>query len=200
MERASTPHYSSNWDWNQLFLNISVICYLKILINCYTILYREIFSILLSCCFCRSRSFIQYLMFVTLGLNFWHAVFKHLSIRLKRSLILVLSKLEWKEKVSILETWTLTAYCVKTTQIAFMVWSQQMEVVLIVFRILKMWLEIGQKDVSNWKKTVSTNSLKSDSFRKTRLNILWHLVSPVNVYWFKNDSIFVHIWEKRQKY
>ncbi len=27
IERASTPDYSSNWDWNQLFLNISVISY-----------------------------------------------------------------------------------------------------------------------------------------------------------------------------
>ncbi len=32
MERASTADYSSNWDWNQLFLNISVICYLKMFI------------------------------------------------------------------------------------------------------------------------------------------------------------------------
>ncbi len=67
-----------NWDWNQLFLNISVICYLKVLISCYNTLYRDIFSILLSCCCCRSRSFILYLRFGTLGLQFWHAVFKHL--------------------------------------------------------------------------------------------------------------------------
>ncbi len=38
MERVSTPDYSSNWDWNQLFLNISVICYLKVLITCYNTL------------------------------------------------------------------------------------------------------------------------------------------------------------------
>ncbi len=44
MERASTPDYSSNWDWNQLFLNISVICYLKMLISFYNILYRDIFQ------------------------------------------------------------------------------------------------------------------------------------------------------------
>ncbi len=31
MERASTPDFPSNWDWNQLFLNISVI--LKVLIR-----------------------------------------------------------------------------------------------------------------------------------------------------------------------
>ncbi len=49
---------------------------LKNVISCYNILYREISSILLSCCCCRSRSFIQYLRFETLGLNFWHAVFK----------------------------------------------------------------------------------------------------------------------------
>ncbi len=61
MERVSTPDYSSNWDWNQLFLNISVICYLKVLISCYNTLYREHFSILLSCCCSRSRSFILYL-------------------------------------------------------------------------------------------------------------------------------------------
>ncbi len=41
MERASTPDYSSNWDWNKLFLNISVI--LKMPIICYNILYRDIF-------------------------------------------------------------------------------------------------------------------------------------------------------------
>ncbi len=41
LERASTPDYSSNWDRNQQFLNISVICYLKI--SCYNILYREVF-------------------------------------------------------------------------------------------------------------------------------------------------------------
>ncbi len=75
MERASTPDYSSNWDWNQLFLNIAVICYLKMFISCYNILYREIF---MSCCCCRSRSFILYLRFGTLGLHVWHAVFKHL--------------------------------------------------------------------------------------------------------------------------
>ncbi len=78
MERVSTPDYSSNWDWNQLFLNISVICYLKVLISCYNTLYREDLSILLSCCCCRSRSFILYLRFGTLGLQFCHAVFKHL--------------------------------------------------------------------------------------------------------------------------
>ncbi len=44
MERALTLDYSSNWDWNQLFLNISVICYLKMLISCYNILYRDIFQ------------------------------------------------------------------------------------------------------------------------------------------------------------
>ncbi len=69
IERASTPDYFSNWDWNQLFLNISVI--LKMLISCYNILYRTIVSIPLSC-------FILYLRFGTLGLHFWHAVFKHL--------------------------------------------------------------------------------------------------------------------------
>ncbi len=78
MERVSTPDYSSNWDWNQLCLNISVICYLKVLISCYNTLYRDHFSILLSCCCSRSRSFILYLRFGTLGLQFWHAVFKHL--------------------------------------------------------------------------------------------------------------------------
>ncbi len=78
MERVSTPDYSSNWDWNQLFLNISVICYLKVLISCYNTLYRENCSILLSCCCSRSRSFILYLRFGTLGLQFCHAVFKHL--------------------------------------------------------------------------------------------------------------------------
>ncbi len=46
----------------------------------------------------------------------------------------------------------MTAYCVKTTQIVLMLWSQQTDVVLIVFRVLKMWLEIGQKDVGNKKK------------------------------------------------
>ncbi len=71
MERASTPDYSSNWDWNQLFLNTSVLYYIKVLISCYNILHREIFSILLSCCCSRSRSFIQYLRFGT-GLQFWH--------------------------------------------------------------------------------------------------------------------------------
>ncbi len=78
MEIASTPDYSSNWDWNQLFLNISVICYLWVLISCYNTLYREDFSIRLSCCCSRGRSFILYLRFGTLGLQFWHAVFKHL--------------------------------------------------------------------------------------------------------------------------
>ena len=79
MERASTPDYSSNWDWNQLFLNILVICYLKMLISCYNILIRDIFfSILLSCCCCRSRGFTLYLKFGTLCLHFCHAVFKHL--------------------------------------------------------------------------------------------------------------------------
>ncbi len=73
-----TPDYSSNWDWSQLFQNISMICYLKVLISCYNILYREICSILLSCCWCRCRSFILYLRIVTLDLQFWHAVFKHL--------------------------------------------------------------------------------------------------------------------------
>ncbi len=42
MERDSTPDYSSTWDWNQIFLNISLIRYLKMLISCYNILYREI--------------------------------------------------------------------------------------------------------------------------------------------------------------
>ena len=78
MERASTPDYSSNWDWNQLFLNILVICYLKMLISCYNILYRDIFSILLSCCCCRSRGFTLYLKFGTLCLHFCHAVFKNM--------------------------------------------------------------------------------------------------------------------------
>ncbi len=78
MERVSTPEYSSNWDWNQLFLNISVICYLKVLISCYNTLYRDHFSILLSWCWCRSRSCILYLRSGTLGLQFWHTVFKHL--------------------------------------------------------------------------------------------------------------------------
>ncbi len=41
IERIKTPDYSSNWDWNQLFLNISVI--LKMLIGCYNILFRDIF-------------------------------------------------------------------------------------------------------------------------------------------------------------
>ncbi len=63
-----------------------------------------------------------------------------------------MGKLVWKEHVSILETWLLTAYCVKTTQIVLMVWSQQMDAVLIVFRVLKMWLQIGQKDVSKRNK------------------------------------------------
>ncbi len=78
MERVSTPDYSSDWDWNQLFLNISVICYLKVLLSCYNTLYRDHLSILLSCCCSKSRSFILYLRFGTLGLQFWHAVFKHL--------------------------------------------------------------------------------------------------------------------------
>ncbi len=43
MERASTPTYFSNWDWNQLFLNISVICYLKMLISCYNVIYKDVF-------------------------------------------------------------------------------------------------------------------------------------------------------------
>ncbi len=50
MERVSTPDYSSNWDWNQLFLIVQWYVYLKVLISCYNTLYREIFSILLSCC------------------------------------------------------------------------------------------------------------------------------------------------------
>ncbi len=33
-------------------------------------------------------------------------------------------------------------------------WLQQMDDVIIVFSVLKMWLQIGQKDVSNWKQTV----------------------------------------------
>ncbi len=61
IERVSNTDYSSNWDWNQLFLNISVICYLKVLISCYNTLYRENFSIHLSCWCSRSRSFILYL-------------------------------------------------------------------------------------------------------------------------------------------
>ncbi len=44
IERASTPDYSSNWNWDQLFLNISVICFLKMLISRYNILYREMFQ------------------------------------------------------------------------------------------------------------------------------------------------------------
>ncbi len=39
---------------------------------------QRVFSICLSWCCCRSRSFILYLRFVTLVLHFWHAVFKHL--------------------------------------------------------------------------------------------------------------------------
>ncbi len=67
-------------------------------------------------------------------------------------MIWVLGKLVWKEHLSILETCWLTEYCVKTTWIVLMVWSQQTDVVLIVFRVLKMWIEFGQKDFSNWKK------------------------------------------------
>ncbi len=48
----------------------------RLLKNAYHLL--QYFSILLSCCCCRSRSFIQYLTFGTLGLHFLHAVFKHL--------------------------------------------------------------------------------------------------------------------------
>ena len=43
MERAKID-YSYIWDLNQLFLNILVICYLKKLISCYNILYRDIFQ------------------------------------------------------------------------------------------------------------------------------------------------------------
>ncbi len=67
-------------------------------------------------------------------------------------MILLWGKLVWKEHLSILETCKLTEYCVKTTWIVLKVWSQQTDVVLIVFRVLKMWLQIGQRDVSNWKK------------------------------------------------
>ncbi len=67
-------------------------------------------------------------------------------------MILVRGKLVWKEYLSILETCWLTEYCVKTTHIVLMVWLQQTDVVLIVFRVLNMWIQIGQKEVSNWKK------------------------------------------------
>ncbi len=43
MKRTSTPDYSSNWDWNQLFLNISVLYYIKVLLSCYNILYRDFY-------------------------------------------------------------------------------------------------------------------------------------------------------------
>ncbi len=55
---------------------------------------------------------------------------------------MILGKFVGKENISILET----------TQIVLMVWSQQMDIVLIVYRVLKMWQQIGQKDVSNWQK------------------------------------------------
>ncbi len=44
MERASTLDYSSNWDWNQLFLNISVICYLNAYQLLQNFIYRDFFQ------------------------------------------------------------------------------------------------------------------------------------------------------------
>ncbi len=52
-------------------------------------------------------------------------------------MILFMGKLVGKFKISILETWYLTVYCVKTTHIVLMVWSQQTDVVQIVFKVLK---------------------------------------------------------------
>ncbi len=65
----------------QLRLESAISKYFSDLKNAYqlhNILYREIFSIPLSCCCCRSRSFILYLRFGTLGLRLCHPVFKHL--------------------------------------------------------------------------------------------------------------------------
>ncbi len=63
-------------------------------------------------------------------------------------MILVWGKLVWKEHFrNMLIDWVLyeNMSCVNGM-------LQQTDVVLIVFRVLNMWLWIGQKDVRNWKK------------------------------------------------